>query len=205
MCCVCGGGGDTHDRALCQHPVLPSPGRMGSMSLFQRTPASWTPPQPHNREQRGGGCLLPPSPSQKRLRSVLPAAPSPSPPAPGHSPAPWTHLLLLLLGLGRGEKRQRLVTAKGGGHPPPQDTPRSSWARTCPYLKRGEAIADSHCHRGLKRCQLSWGKRGVSECWGVQGGLGGVRSLPGFLLLLEPHGFQALGAGDEGDVPPLLH
>lgn len=49
------------------------------------------------------------------------------------------------------------------------------------------------------------GKKGVSECWGSRGGARGVPSLPSFLLLLEPHGFQALGAGDEGDVPPLLH
>lgn len=28
---------------------------------------------------------------------------------------------------------------------------------------------------------------------------------PGLLLLLEPDAFQALGAGDEGDVPTLFH
>lgn len=42
------------------------------MSLFQRTPASWTPPQPHNREQRGGGvCSYPLHPRSGCVQSCL--------------------------------------------------------------------------------------------------------------------------------------
>lgn len=168
------------------------PARKGSGSLFQKVSASWSPPGLKIREHRGGLCPHP-TPETAALgpaRSPLPT-----------SPAPGTHLLLLLLGLWREETQ--VGDSKVGTSPGP---PRLPWAEIRPYLRRGEAIAGSRCRRGPRHCQLSWGRTGGSGSVGGPGaGSGGVPSLPGFLLLLEPHGFQALGAGDEGDVPPLLH
>lgn len=133
-------------------PCAPPSAGKGSMSLFQTVTAPWSPPSPIIRKERG---VSAPTPPQKQPLLALPAAPSSPPPAQGT--APRLGLTCFCFCLAWGEKRQRLVTVKWG---PPPGPPRFPWAKICPYLRRGEAIAGSHCRRGPRHCQLSWGRRG---------------------------------------------
>ena len=183
MCCVWGGGDGGRQCLSCQTQPPPPATRCPPPAPQPGPP----PARPHNSMGSPAWGEGPSPPSN--------AAPSPS------------HLFLLLFGF--GGRREGAEVGDGpieppSAAPPPPVPP--------PHLKKGGAIAGSRCHQCPERFRLSWGEKtgvgnraeeGGGSLWG-RGGAGGSL-IPRSLLLFEPHGLQALRAGDEGDVPPLLH
>lgn len=164
------------------------------MSLFQTVTASWSPPSPIIRKERG---VSAPTPPQKQPLLALPAAPSSPPPAQGT--APHLGLTCFCFCLAWGEKRQRLVTVKWG---PPPGTPTIPLGQDLPLPKEGGGDRRLPLSPRPEALPALLGKKGVSERWGPRGEARGSHPYLAFCSCLSLMASRRWGLGMKAMSPP---